>query len=208
MTPTILSIKPKRCAERSESDSRPKGVNEFTPNRLYNTIHESIKNQWKKYPPSWFLVIQWTPAPKDFATAQAHAKHFRNKFLSAVYKCHLHQIPLPKGRLKMVWFHEKALDPHGNIIYHSNLHLQALPPTYNQSMIQLDWIITRSVAPDFRCLKNLSRKVNPGMVIREWNYEHHAFYNLKDYNKFKYLQDSDLVLDYQNSDLVFKKRTK
>lgn len=208
MNPTILSIKPKVTAERSEADFRPKGGNEPRPNRLYNTIQSSIKHQWNQHPPSWFLVIQWTPAPKDFTTAQAHAKHFRNKFLSAVYKCHLHQIPPPKDRLKMVWFHEKALDPHGNIIYHSNLHLQALPPTYSQSMIQLDWIIAKEVAPHFRCFRHLKRKKDPAMVIKEWDYDRHAFYNLKDYNKFKFHQDSDLVLDYKNSDLIFKKRTK
>jgi hypothetical protein len=40
-------------------------------------------------------------------------------------------------------------------------------------------------------------------VIKRWNKKHHGSYNLKDYYKYKYHQDSDLVLDYKNSDLLF-----
>ena len=41
------------------------------------------------------------------------------------------------------------------------------------------------------------------MVIKPWNWDYHAFYNLKDYYFYKHHQDPDLVLDYENSDLVF-----
>ena len=44
---------------------------------------------------------------------------------------------------------------------------------------------------------------NRGVVIKPWNWDHHAFYNLKDYYSYRHQQDPDLVLDYQNSDLVF-----
>jgi hypothetical protein len=208
MTPAILSITSKRSAERSEADSRPKGGNESRSISLYNQIYDSIKDQWNQYPPSWFLVIQWTPAPKDFSATQSHAKHFRNKFLTAVYKCHLDQLPPPKERIKLIWFHERAQDPNGNLIFHSNLHLGALPTPYSQSRIQLDWIIQNKVAPRFRCFRHLHRKQDPALVIKEWNYDHHAFYNLKDYHRFKHHQDSDLVLDYQNSDMFFNTKTK
>ena len=40
-------------------------------------------------------------------------------------------------------------------------------------------------------------------VIKPWVWDHHAFYNLKDYYSYRHHQDPDLVLDYQNSDLVF-----
>ena len=208
MNPAILSIKPKGSAERSEAESRPKGGNESRSNKLYNEIYASIKNQWNQYPPSWFLVIQWTPAPKDFTTTQSNANHFRNKFLSAIYKCHLHQLPPPKERIKLIWFHERAQDPKGNLIYHSNLHLEALPTPYGQSKIQLDWIIQKKVASRFRSFRHLNRKQDPALVIKEWNYDHHAFYNLKDYHRFKHHQDSDLILDYDNSDLMFNLKTK
>jgi hypothetical protein len=208
MTLEILKIKSKEYAERSEADFRLKGGNLSSPNALYKTIHQSIKNQWNQYPPSWFMVIQWTPAPKDFTTTKDHARHFRNKFLSAVYKCHLNQLPPPKDRIKLIWFHERAQDPNGNLIWHSNLHLGALPSPYSQSRIQLNWIIHNNVARRFRCFKNLNGKQDPALVIKEWNYDHHALYNLKDYHRFKHHQDSDLVLDYENSDLIFNIKTK
>jgi len=161
MTQTILSINPKRSAERSEADFRLKGGNQSRSTALYKTIQKSIENQWEHHRPSWFLVIQWTPAPKDYATTQGHARHFRNKLLPAIYKCHLHQLPPPEKRIKLVWFHERALDPNGNLIWHSNLHLEALPAPFASSITQLDWIIQKKVAPCFRCLRNLNRKKDP-----------------------------------------------
>ena len=203
MNQTILKIQPKGSAERSEADFRPKGGNQFNSYTLYKEIKKSITDQWNQYPPAWFLVIQWTPAPKDYSTTQGHAKHFRNKFLSIIYKTHLHQLPPAKDRIKLVWFHERALDPKGNLIWHSNLHLESLPAPFGSSKTQLEWIIQKQVAERFRCLKHLNRKQDPALVIKQWNYDHHAFYNLKDYNKFKHHQDSDLILDYENSDLIF-----
>jgi hypothetical protein len=208
MNQAILKVKPKGSAERSDANFRPKEGNQSSPNALYKTIHQSIKNQWNQHPPAWFLVIQWTPAPKDFTTTQDHARHFRNKFLPAIYRCHLHQLPPPENRIKLVWFHERSLDPNGNLIWHSNLHLEALPAPFGSTITQLDWIIQKKVAPHFRCFRNLNHKKHPALGIKEWNYDHHAFYNLKDYHRFKHHQDSDLVLDYENSDLIFQPKTK
>ena len=208
MTQTILSIKSKGSAERSDADFLPKEGNQSRSNALYKEIKKSIKHQWNQHPPSWFLVIQWTPAPKDYATMQGHTRHFRNKFLPAIYRCHLHQLPPPEKRIKMVWFHERSLDPSGIPIWHSNLHLEALPDPFASSIPQLDWIIQKKVAPRFRCFRHLNRKEDPALVIKEWNYDHHAFYNLKDYHRFKHHQDADLVLDYRNSDLIFNTKTK
>ena len=44
-----------------------------------------------------------------------------------------------------------------------------------------------------------------GVVVKPWNQDHHGFFNLKDYYIYKHYQDSDLVLDYRNSDLKFTK---
>ena len=108
----------------------------------------------------------------------------------------------------MVWFHEKSLDPNGNIIWHSNLHLEGLPAPFASSITQLELIIQNRVARRFRSFRHLNRKEDPALVIKEWNYDHHAFYNLKDYHRFKHHQDSDMVLDYRNSDLIFNTKTK
>lgn len=206
MTATILSIKPKDSAERSEADFRPKGGNKSRSTALHQVLQDCIEYQFKTYPPSWFLVIQWTPAPKDFATTQNQAKHFRNKFLSAVYKCDLDQLPPARNRIKLIWFHERAQDPKGNLIWHSNLHLESLPTPYASSMTQLEWIIQKKVAPRFRCLRHLNRKEDSALMIKPWIYDDHAHYNLKDYYKYKHHQDSDLVLDYLNSDLIFDQK--
>jgi hypothetical protein len=110
--------------------------------------------------------------------------------------------------MKLVWFHERSLDPNGNLIWHSNLHLEELPAPFASSISQLDWIIQKKVTPKFRCFRHLNRKKDPALEIKEWDYDDHAFYNLKDYHRFKHHQDADLVLDYENSDLFFNIKTK
>ncbi len=202
MNYTLLPIKSKVSAERSEADIRPTGGYPSSANSLYSEVKELISNQWDMYPPAWFIVIQWTPAPMNHPAVVGHAKHFRNKLLSSVYNCQIRQVPPAEDRFKMVWFHERALDPRGHIIWHSNLHLEALPGPCPGSVIYLESIITTKVAPHFRSLRNLSRKEDPALVIKKWKYDQHAFYNLKDYWKFKYSQDPDLALDYENSDLI------
>ena len=59
------------------------------------------------------------------------------------------------------------------------------------------------VAPRVKKLLKTTTKGNEGLVIKRWNRKHHGSYNLKDYYKYKHHQDSDLVLDCENSDLLF-----
>jgi hypothetical protein len=191
----------KRQQDLAIANSRPKGGNESRPDHHYlKTLENLLKNQWDAYPPDWFITIQWSPAPYEFQVASGHAKHFRNKLLCAIYACALTNLPPKQDRCKLVWFHERAQDPQGRLIYHSHLHLTSTPLI--TSGLHLQWIIDTKVAPGFQCLKNLHRKHDPGLVIRHWNYDHHAFYNLKDFNRHKYQQDSDLVLDVLISDLI------
>ena len=181
------------------ANSRPEGGNDTRP--LYiNQLQDLLKNQWKKYTPSWFITIQWTPAPYDYSTTSKHAKHFRNKLLTYIYACNLEKLPRPQHRCKLIWFHERAQDPSGRFIYHSHLHLTQVPGVLSAHHLQ--WVIAQEVAPGFKCLKNLNRQQNPAVVIRRWDYDHHAFYNLKDHYRFKHHQDSDLILDYITSDLI------
>ena len=186
------------------ANSRPKGGN---TSGLDATTIDAIKNllinQWNAYPPSWFITIQWSPAPTTFIHASDHAKHFRNKFLNAVYHCNLKQLPEPQDRCKLIWFHERAQDPKGRLIYHSHLHLTEVSQVTTAHHLQ--WIIARQVAPGFDCLKHLNRRIDPGVVIRPWNHDHHAFYNLKDFYRYQHHQDHDLVLDVQISDIVTTK---
>jgi hypothetical protein len=104
----------------------------------------------------------------------------------------------------LIWFHERAQDPKGRLIYHSHLHLSNHPET-NLTTLDIHWIIDTKVAPGFKCLKNLHRKRDPAVVIKCWNKTHHSNYNLKDYYTYKHHQDADLVLDYEISDLITTK---
>lgn len=190
--------------ELAIANSRPKGGNESRPDlEFIKTLQNILENQWSKYPPAWFITIQWSPAPYDYQVASGHAKHFRNKFLTAIYDCNLKQLPEPVERCKLIWFHERAQDPSGRLIYHSHLHLTN--PVTISSAHHLQWFIRTKVAPGFKCLNHLNRKQDPGLVIRPWNHIDHAFYNLKDHHRFKNYQDADLVIDYLISDLIMSK---
>ena len=162
-------------------------------------LQNLLEHQWNQCQPRWFITIQWTPAPLTFTGASDHARHFRNKFLCAIYHCELKQLPEPEERCKLIWFHERAQDPKGRLIYHSHLHLTAVPQVTTAHHLQ--WIIAKKVAPRFHCLKHLNRKIDPGVVIRPWIHEHHAFYNLKDFYRFRHRQDHDLLLDWSISDI-------
>ena len=67
----------------------------------------------------------------------------------------------------------------------------------------LDHLIHQKVSPRVQKLLKTTSEGNKGVVIKPWNWDHHAFYNLKVYYSYRHHQDPDVVLDYQNSDLVF-----
>jgi hypothetical protein len=189
---------------RAEAHSRLEGGNDSRLDGTYiDAVQNLIANQWNQYPPSWFITIQWSPAPNTFIHATDHARHFRNKFLCAIYRCNLKHLPDPQDRCKLIWFHERSPDPTGRLIYHSHLHLTPVP--HVSTAHHLQWMIQHQVAPGFHCLKHLNRKVDPALVIRHWQHDHHAFYNLKDFQRHQYQQDSDLLLDIGTSDLMMTK---
>jgi len=69
----------------------------------------------------------------------------------------------------------------------------------------LDWLIHHKVAKRFHRFSTSNSSENKGFALKPWIREHHANYNLKDYYRFKHHQDSDLVLDIENSDLEFSR---
>jgi hypothetical protein len=90
---------------------------------------------------------------------------------------------------------------HGRQIlaFHTHLHLGALPDPLNH-LWYLDHLIHQKVSPRIQRLLKTTSEGNRGVVIKPWNWDHHAFYNLKDYYRYKHHQDPDLVIDYKNSD--------
>lgn len=204
MTLTLTKNNHKRPAT---ADSRPKGGNAqqlHHRHQYHKELESFIQSQWDKHQPQWFITIQWTPAPTTFLHTSDHAKHFRNRLLTTIYSCSLKKLPPPQERCRLIWFHERAEDPIGRLIYHSHLHLSDCPNTIITTL-DLHWIIDTKVAPRFQCLKHLHSKRDPAVVIKPWNQTHHGTYNLKDYYTYKHHQDADLVLDYERSDLISTK---
>ena len=215
-----------RC-ERSEQHSRAKQVNEpkhlKTPKNFRQLrtaqdptkIHKAIiEYQFQEvFQPHWFGSIQWQPFIADYASAVKEARHFRNKFLCALLNTKPNKIPNPPERPRIIWFHEKApiiinpQEPHNpryKIAYHTHFHLEECPEPYT-SWIELDWLIRHKVAKGFHRFSTSNSPENKGFVLKPWIREHHANYNLKDYYRYKHHQDSDLVLDIENSDLQFSR---
>ena len=176
-------------------------------------IHQAIIDyQFQEiFQPLWFGSIQWQPFISDYDTAAGEARHFRNKFLCALLNTKPKKLPKPPDRPRMIWFHEKASvlinpqDPHNpryRTAYHSHFHLEQCPEPFT-SWVQLDWLIRHQVAKGFHRFSTSNSTENKGFVLKPWIRDHHAHYNLKDYYRFRHHQDSDLVLDLENSDLQF-----
>ena len=215
-----------RC-ERSEQHSRAKQVNESRhlknpknfrqlrtaqdPTKLHKAI---IEYQFQEvFQPHWFGSIQWQPFITGYASAVKEARHFRNKFVCALLNTKPKKIPNPPERPRIIWFHEKApvlinpqepSNPRYKIAYHTHFHLEKCPEPYD-SCIHLDWLIRHKVAKEFHHFSTSNSTENKGFVLKPWIREHHANYNLKDYYRLKHHQDSDLVLDIENSDLQFSR---
>ena len=200
-------MNPNKIQRRSATaECRPKGAIDSRPKMpsYPRIIEEILQQQWTLAKPKWFITLQWTPAAINYEIASGHSRLFRNKLLTTIYECHLKQLPDAKDRCRLFWFHERALDPKGHLIYHSHLHLTQLPQTYSTQR-QLELLVQHKIAPGFRCLKNLYRKQDPSVAIKPWKQKQHANYNLKDYYTYKHQQDPDLVLDPLISDLIFAK---
>jgi len=177
MTLTTCKSNHKRPAK---ADSRPKGGNAQQNHHHYQyqkALESYIQSQWDNHIPQWFITIQWTPAHTTFEHASDHAKHFRNLLLTSIYSCTLKKLPPPEERCRLIWFHERAQDPKGRLIYHSHLHLSDCPRSISTAL-GLHWIIDTKVAPGFQCLKHLHRKRDPAIIIKPWNQKYHGTYNL------------------------------
>lgn len=215
-------------SERSEEHSREKRGNELPPtsephhssrtsfdrelqkiksktNSFGKVMEKVILNQWEtNFRPHWFITIEWNDLPTSYAQVEGHTKHLRNVFLTQLMGCRSpRDLPDPPGRPSAIFFHERkpAICRSRQILpFHTHLHLEKLPSPLNEQWY-LDVLLRSQVAPRVQKLLKTNTEENKGIVIKRWNKKHHGSYNLKDY--YKYHQDSDLVLDYRNSDLKF-----
>jgi hypothetical protein len=218
----------KISSERSEEHSRVKRGNESPPtsephhssrisfdrelriiysktNSFGKVIERYVKEQWESnFRPHWFITIHWNDLPTSYAQVEGHTKHLRNVFLTQLMRCGSpRDLPDPPGRPSAIFFHERSpviCRSRQILPFHTHLHLEKLPSPLNE-LWYLDVLLKNQVAPRVQKLLKTTTKGNKGIVIKRWNKIHHGSYNLKDYYKYKYHQDSDLVLDYKNSDL-------
>ena len=222
--------KHQRSSERSEEHSRVKRGNESRPtpelhhssrtsfNRNLQRIHSKtksfgrvmekvIQNQWESnFRPHWFITIHWNDLPTSYVQVEGHTRHLRNVFLTQLMRCGSpRELPDPPGRPSAIFFHErKPVICRGRQIlpFHTHLHLGKISsPHDNYAFLHL--LMHHQVAPRVKKLLKTTTLHNKGLVIKRWNQKYHGSYNLKDYYKYKHHQDSDLVLDYKNSDLLF-----
>ena len=211
-----------RKTDRREVHSRPTGVNQSRPSRTHlnhrlqrihqktrshpKVLQELIRDQWENnFQPQWFITLLWNDLPTRSEAVISHSRHFRNVFLTSLLNQPLTTLPEPPLRHHLVFFYERKLViTRGRQItaFHTHIHLGALPDPLNH-LWYLDHLIHQKVSPRVQKLLKTTTEGNRGVVIKPWVWDHHAFYNLKDYYFYQRQQDPDLVLDYQNSDLVF-----
>ena len=212
-----------RRTDQREVHLRPKGVNRSRSSRTLNrklqriyqetrsshpkVLQEYLRDQWENnFLPHWFITLLWNDLPTHFDTVESHSRTFRNVFLTQLMGCNSPtKIPDPPERPSLIFMQErKPVIRHGRQIlaFHTHLHLGALPDPLNH-LWYLDHLIHQNVSPRVQRLLKTTTEGNRGVVIKPWVWDHHAFYNLKDYYRYKHHQDPDLVIDYQNSDLKF-----
>ena len=211
-----------RRTDRRGVNSRPTGVNQSRSSRtLLNqklkrirqktsshlkVLQELVRDQWENnFQPQWFITLLWNDLPTQSETVISHSRHFRNVFLTMLLNQPLKKLPEPPLRPQLVFFHERKpviVKERQITAFHTHLHLGALPDPLNH-LWYLDHLIHQRVSPRVHKLLKTTTEGNKGVVIKPWVWDHHAFYNLKDYYSYQRQQDPDLVLDYENSDLVF-----
>ena len=210
-----------RRTDRREVHSRPTGVNQLRPSRtllnhrlqrIYQktsshpkVLQELIRDQWENnIRPQWFITLLWNDLPTRSETVISHSRHSRNVFLTSLLNQTLKKLPKPPFRPHLVFFHERKLVIHKGrqvLAFHTHLHMGALPDPLNH-LWYLDQLIHQKVSPRVQKLLKTTSEGNKGVVVKPWVWVHHAFYNLKDYYSYRHHQDTYLVLDYENSDLL------
>ena len=159
------------------------------------------------FTPAYFGTICWAPFIFHFEETVKETRHFKNKLLTAIYNCSLHQVPRLPTRSRIIFFHEvkdtlinpTSPSPKYRPTFHTHFHLEGSDLIHNA--IHLDSMIQSKVRPRFNRLSRPDTAANKAIVIKPWIRRFHAGYNIKDYYSRQNYLDGDLVIDYDNSDL-------
>lgn len=174
-------------------------------NRFNDELKHWIFYNWKIHQPQWFTSLLWNDLPTDPIKVSNHSRHFKNVFLSKLYgvnKCSkLNDYP---NRVGLTFFTERKLvstSSRNITCYHTHLHIS------NPKGTKIDDTTIYNLIMD-KCSRHLPKLLkteqdgNKGVVVKEWNRDHHLHYNFKDLYTYSNHQDVDILLDYQNSDLL------
>ena len=180
--------------------------------QLQKAIDSWVWSTWSKYHPRFFITLEWNDLPSDPITASSHSRHFKNVFLADYYKVsRASKIPAFPNRVGMTFFQEKSLyNKNGKtkLAYHTHIHMYNCDLENNNMSLWLEYpclceiYIQHHLGHRIKKLLKSTKTDNEGVVAKCWNADHHRCYNYKDFKRYKYHQDADWVVDYENSDLI------
>ena len=198
-----LPLIPKRCLQ----DIKEPFVSTNMNNRFTNELKHWVFYNWKINPPQWFVSILWNDLPTDPIKVSKYSQHFKNIFLSKLYgvsKCSkLEEFP---NRVGITFFQERKLVSTSSkslMCFHTHLHIS------NPTETKIDGGTIHNLIMN-KCSKHLPKLLktetegNKGVVVKEWNRDHHLHYNFKDLFTYRDHQDGDICLDPISDLLPFK----
>ena len=106
----------------------------------------------------------------------------------------------------MMIFHERTVSQTGKVTFHTHMHLSNTDGRWGSSRDIEEFV--RISGANVKKLLYTTSEGNKGVESIAWHQDRHMHYNLKEHQRQKkitltrYLQDGDLLLDYENSELI------
>jgi hypothetical protein len=186
------------------------------------TTRKWIWNTWDKYRPEWFVNILWNDNPTSPIITGLHTSKLRNLLLCEVTGVSRSgDLPDFPDRMGITTFQERTVNQKGKVTFHTHLHFYNCsrresaggemisdPSPIWKSPEEVHFLIRYKVGLRIQKLLKTTTKGNEGVVVKVWNDTLHRAYNLKEMetqNKIfipRFNQDSDMLLDVENSDLL------
>ena len=176
---------------------------------ISSKLEHWIFYNWKLHPPEFFITLLWNDLPTSQERVSSYQRKFRNVFLTKLYHLSktskLKSLPFPK-RTGMMIFNEKkeVFTSKSNrpiFTFHTHIHLCNTGNLFDDEL-SVESFIRDKCSDYLPTLLKTDTEGNRGVVVKEWNRDHHLHYNFKDLCSYQHHQDWDLLLDYQTSDLL------
>jgi len=176
--------------------------------KLSSTTKSWVWNTWRQYSPEWFVTLLWNDLPTSPVTASSHTRHLRNVLLCnscGVGRCD--RLPDFPDRLGLTFFQERTEVQGSKVTFHTHVHISNSNNRWN-SPEELHYYLRYVIGSRVDKLLKSDTKHNEGVVVKRWVEENHMSYNFKEMerqrksNLTRYVQDNDLLLDVENSDLL------